>query len=102
MPNVPFTDRKSNVCDSFDEHGLAVGSFNGLELGRLYFPTVFFRKNAPGYSHIAAGINEPASRDSHLVRAAVCESRDAGLLASAACGLQKGMERLARLQAYDG
>jgi len=36
-----------------------------------------------------------------IVRAAVCESRDAGLLASAACGLQKGMERLARLQAYD-
>jgi len=36
-----------------------------------------------------------------IVRAAVCESRHAGLLASAACGLQKGMERLARLQAYD-
>ena len=30
-----------------------------------------------------------------------CESRDTGLLASAACGLQKSMERLARLQAYD-
>jgi len=36
-----------------------------------------------------------------IVRAAVCESRDAGLLASAACGLRKSMERLARLHAYD-
>ena len=36
-----------------------------------------------------------------IVRAAACESRDTGLLASAACGLQKSMERLARLQEYD-
>jgi len=38
---------------------------------------------------------------SFRVRAAACESRDTGFLACATCGLQKSMERLARLQAYD-
>ena len=32
-----------------------------------------------------------------IVRAVARESRDTGLLASAACGLHKSMERLARL-----
>ena len=58
MPYVPFANRKSNVCDSRDDHRLAVGSFDKLELGRLYLPTVLLRKSAPGDGHITTGIDE--------------------------------------------
>ena len=36
-----------------------------------------------------------------IVRAAACESHDTGFLDCTACGWQKSMERLARLQVYD-
>jgi len=58
MPFVPFAYRKSNVCNSLDKHRLADGSFDGLELGRLYLPTVLLRKSAPGDGYITTGIDE--------------------------------------------
>ena len=58
MPYIPFAYHESYVNNAFDEHLLAIGSLNGLELSRLYLPMVLLRERAPSDGHITTGIDE--------------------------------------------
>jgi len=67
MPYAPFAYRERNVSDSLDEHVLVVGSLDGLELGRPYFPMVLLCERAPNDGYIATGIDKHWYRSASIL-----------------------------------
>ena len=58
MPYILFAYHEIYSSNAFDEHLLAIGILNGLELSRWYLPMVLLRQRAPSDSHIIMGIDE--------------------------------------------